>query len=143
MKLAPPGRIAGDDMARRFQLAIEYDPQPRTTPAPRPRPRPSSWPPSARPGGSPRPTSALMRFRSRCCAATVWTHHDLGSAAYISRGKAVVSAGPLQISGFPGWVGWLFIHIAFLTGYRTASGLSSPCEWRRSHRAARACLALG
>ncbi len=33
-----------------------------------------------------------------------------------------MSAGPLQISGFPGWVGWLFIHIAFLTGYRNRLG---------------------
>ena len=49
-------------------------------------------------------------------------YHDLGSAAYISRGKAVMSAGPLQLSGFAGWVGWLFIHIAFLTGYRNRLG---------------------
>src|SRR5580692_1853960 len=49
-------------------------------------------------------------------------YRDLGSAAYISRGNAVMSAGPLQISGFPGWVGWLFIHIAFLTGYRNRFG---------------------
>jgi NADH:ubiquinone reductase (H+-translocating) len=49
-------------------------------------------------------------------------YHDLGSAAYISRGKAVMSAGPMQISGFAGWVGWLFIHIAFLTGYRNRFG---------------------
>ena len=48
--------------------------------------------------------------------------HDLGSAAYISRGNAVMSAGPMQISGFAGWVGWLFIHIAFLTGYRNRFG---------------------
>ncbi len=43
---------------------------------------------------------------------------DLGSAAYIARHKAVVSAGPLHLSGFFGWLTWLFIHIAFLTGYR-------------------------
>jgi NADH dehydrogenase len=49
-------------------------------------------------------------------------YHDLGSAAYISRGNAVMSAGRLQISGFLGWVGWLFIHIAFLTGYRNRLG---------------------
>ena len=49
-------------------------------------------------------------------------YHDLGSAAYIARGNAVMSAGPLQISGFAGWVGWLFIHIAFLTGYRNRLG---------------------
>jgi NADH:quinone reductase (non-electrogenic) len=54
--------------------------------------------------------------------AKPFRYRDLGSAAYISRGKAVMSAGPLKISGFPGWVGWLFIHIAFLTGYRNRLG---------------------
>jgi NADH dehydrogenase len=49
-------------------------------------------------------------------------YHDLGGAAYISRGNAIMTAGPLQISGFLGWVGWLFIHIAFLTGYRNRLG---------------------
>ncbi len=49
-------------------------------------------------------------------------YRDLGSAAYISRGRAVVSAGPLQLGGFPGWCIWLFIHIAFLTGFRNRVG---------------------
>jgi NADH:quinone reductase (non-electrogenic) len=49
-------------------------------------------------------------------------YRDLGSAAYISRGNALMSAGPVKLSGFPGWVGWLFIHIAFLTGYRNRFG---------------------
>ena len=49
-------------------------------------------------------------------------YRDLGSAAYIARGRAVVSAGPLNLSGFVGWVFWLFIHIAFLTGFRNRIG---------------------
>jgi NADH dehydrogenase len=49
-------------------------------------------------------------------------YRDLGSAAYISRGRAVVSVGKLQFGGFPGWVVWLFIHIGFLTGYRNRVG---------------------
>ena len=49
-------------------------------------------------------------------------YRDLGSAAYISRGRAVVSAGPLQVGGFLGWVMWLFIHITFLTGFRNRVG---------------------
>ena len=49
-------------------------------------------------------------------------YRDLGSAAYIARGQAVVSAGRLHLSGFPGWVAWLFVHIAFLTGYRNRVG---------------------
>jgi NADH:quinone reductase (non-electrogenic) len=49
-------------------------------------------------------------------------YRDLGSAAYISRGRAVVSVGRLQFAGFPGWTVWLFIHIGFLTGYRNRFG---------------------
>jgi NADH dehydrogenase len=49
-------------------------------------------------------------------------YYDLGSAAYISRGYAVVSAGRLRLHGFAGWAAWLFIHIAFLTGYRNRLG---------------------
>jgi NADH dehydrogenase len=49
-------------------------------------------------------------------------YRDLGSAAYISRGKAVVSAFKLNFGGFAGWWVWLFIHIGFLTGYRNRIG---------------------
>src|ERR1700722_19252400 len=55
-------------------------------------------------------------------AARPFKYRDLGSAAYISRGQAVVSGGPLKLSGFAGWVAWLFIHIAFLTGFRNRAG---------------------
>src|SRR6185312_7474270 len=49
-------------------------------------------------------------------------YHDLGSAAYISRGHAVVSAFKMHFGGFLGWVMWLFIHIGFLTGFRNRLG---------------------
>ena len=49
-------------------------------------------------------------------------YRDVGSAAYIARGRAVVSAGPLRLSGFVGWIFWLLIHIAFLTGFRNRVG---------------------
>jgi NADH dehydrogenase len=49
-------------------------------------------------------------------------YRDLGSAAYISRGKAVVSAFKMNFGGFAGWWVWLFIHIGFLTGYRNRVG---------------------
>jgi NADH dehydrogenase len=45
-------------------------------------------------------------------------YRDLGSAAYISRGHALLQAGPVKLSGVFGWLGWGFIHIAFLTGVR-------------------------
>jgi NADH dehydrogenase len=49
-------------------------------------------------------------------------YHDLGSAAYISRGRAVVSTRKLHFGGFIGWVAWIFIHIGFLTGWRNRIG---------------------
>src|SRR6516164_4218045 len=49
-------------------------------------------------------------------------YRDLGSAAYISRGSAVVSVGKLHFSGFIGWWVWLFVHIGFLTGFRNRIG---------------------
>jgi NADH dehydrogenase len=55
-------------------------------------------------------------------AAKPFRYRDLGSAAYISRGKAVVSVGRLRLAGFIAWWIWLFIHIGFLTGYRNRLG---------------------
>jgi NADH dehydrogenase len=49
-------------------------------------------------------------------------YHDLGSAAYISRGRAVVSVGRFRASGLIGWLAWLFIHLAFLTTFRNRLG---------------------
>jgi len=49
-------------------------------------------------------------------------YRDLGSAAYISRGRAVVSTRIMHFGGFIGWVAWLFIHIGFLTGWRNRIG---------------------
>ncbi len=49
-------------------------------------------------------------------------YHDLGSAAYICRGRAVVSAMGMHFGGFIGWVVWLLIHIGFLTGWRNRIG---------------------
>jgi NADH dehydrogenase len=54
-------------------------------------------------------------------------YRDLGSAAYLSRGHAIVSAGPLHFGGFGGWLVWLFIHLAFLTGYRNRA--SAVLTW--------------
>ncbi|HEY3482320.1 MAG TPA: NAD(P)/FAD-dependent oxidoreductase [Streptomyces sp.] len=47
---------------------------------------------------------------------------DLGSAAYICRGRAVVKVGRMHLSGLFGWLAWLFIHLAFLTGFRSRLG---------------------
>ena len=55
-------------------------------------------------------------------ATKPFRYHDLGSAAYLSRGNAVVSVRRLKFAGFFGWIVWLFIHIGFLTGWRNRVG---------------------
>lgn len=49
-------------------------------------------------------------------------YRDLGSAAYIARRHAVVQSGRLRLSGYPGWLAWGVIHIAFLAGVRNRMG---------------------
>ncbi len=68
-----------------------------------------------------------------------YRYRDLGSAAYISRGHALLQAGPIKLAGFFGWLGWGLIHIAFLTGLRNrfstlATWLGSIARARRTDR---------
>ena len=45
-----------------------------------------------------------------------FTYRDLGSVAAIGRFRAICSVGRLRLSGFAGWVVWMFVHLAFLNG---------------------------
>jgi NADH:ubiquinone reductase (H+-translocating) len=60
-------------------------------------------------------------------SAKPFKYRDVGSAAYLSRGRAVMSVGPLRVSGFLGWLAWLAIHITFLTTFRNR--LSALLTW--------------
>jgi len=69
-----------------------------------------------------------------------YRYRDLGSAAYISRGHALLQAGPVKLYGLLGWFGWGFIHIAFLTGVRNrfstvGTWLATIARANRSDRA--------
>nr|WP_231988750.1 NAD(P)/FAD-dependent oxidoreductase [Mycobacterium sp. 1274761.0] len=74
-----------------------------------------------------------------------YRYRDLGSAAYISRGHALLQAGPVNLSGLLGWLGWGFIHIAFLTGVRNR--FSTVATWlatiARANRGDRAFILGG
>ena len=45
-------------------------------------------------------------------------YHDKGSMATIGRASAIAHLGKLELSGFPAWLAWLFVHILFLIGFR-------------------------
>lgn len=45
-------------------------------------------------------------------------YFDKGNLATIGRAAAVAEFGKVHVSGFLAWLGWLFIHIFFLIGFR-------------------------
>ncbi len=45
-------------------------------------------------------------------------YKDRGIMATIGRAAGVAQRGRLRLSGFLGWVAWLFIHLLFLVGFR-------------------------
>ena len=47
--------------------------------------------------------------------------------ATISRFRAVATLGRLQIGGFVGWLMWLVVHLAFLTGFKNR--FSALANW--------------
>ena len=50
--------------------------------------------------------------------AAPFKYKNLGDMATISRFQAVASIGPIRVAGFLGWLLWLFVHLAFLTGFK-------------------------
>jgi NADH dehydrogenase len=47
-----------------------------------------------------------------------FSYHDKGSMAVIGKARAVAQIGRLKFGGFPAWLVWGGIHIAFLIGFR-------------------------
>jgi NADH dehydrogenase len=54
-------------------------------------------------------------------------YHDKGSLAVIGRGRAVADFGRFHLTGLIGWWFWLFLHIAYLAGFRNR--VSVLLEW--------------
>ncbi|MDQ6779257.1 MAG: NAD(P)/FAD-dependent oxidoreductase [Actinomycetota bacterium] len=60
----------------------------------------------------------VRRVRNADAAPTRFRYHDLGTLASISRSYAVAELGPIKATGLIAWVLWLFVHLAFLTGFK-------------------------
>jgi len=60
--------------------------------------------------------NVLRRLRGQ--PTRPFSYHDRGSMATIGRAAAVAAIGRLRLSGLPAWLAWLFVHIAFLIGFR-------------------------
>ncbi|TNE68853.1 NAD(P)/FAD-dependent oxidoreductase [bacterium] len=54
---------------------------------------------------------------------------DKGSLAVIGRNEAIASIFGMQLSGFPAWVIWIFIHIAYLIGFDNRAMVLFQWAW--------------
>jgi NADH dehydrogenase len=58
-------------------------------------------------------------------------YRDKGNMATIGRAAAIADFGWARIAGYAGWLLWLFVHIAFLIGFRNR--LSVMMQWFLSY----------
>jgi NADH:ubiquinone reductase (H+-translocating) len=58
-------------------------------------------------------------------------YYDPGNMATIGRNAAIADFGFLRVSGYLGWLLWLFVHIMFLIGFRNR--LSVLLQWAAAY----------
>lgn len=58
-------------------------------------------------------------------------YYDPGNMATIGRNAAIADFGFLRVSGYPGWLLWLFVHILFLIGFRNR--VSVMLQWAAAY----------
>jgi len=58
-------------------------------------------------------------------------YYDPGNMATIGRNAAIADFGFLRVSGYAGWLLWLFVHILFLIGFRNR--LSVMMQWAAAY----------
>jgi NADH:ubiquinone reductase (H+-translocating) len=54
-------------------------------------------------------------------------YYNKGDLATIGRNRAIAVFGSVQVSGYPAWLLWLFVHILYLVGFRNR--LSVLIQW--------------
>jgi NADH dehydrogenase len=63
--------------------------------------------------------------------------------ATIGRSRAIAQIGGLELSGFVAWLGWLFIHLITLIGFRNRLYVLSEWFWAYLTRERSARLITG
>jgi NADH dehydrogenase len=62
---------------------------------------------------------------------TAFRYIDPGNMATIGRNNAIADFGFLRVSGYLGWLLWLFVHILFLIGFRNR--VSVMMQWAAAY----------
>ncbi|WP_192498615.1 NAD(P)/FAD-dependent oxidoreductase [Ornithinimicrobium pratense] len=56
-----------------------------------------------------------------------FVYRDKGSMATVSRFRAVMKRGNLELTGYPAWVAWLAVHLFYIIGFK--SQLTTLMHW--------------
>ena len=56
-------------------------------------------------------------------------YHDKGSMAVLGRAAGVADLGRFKLSGYWGWLGWLFIHLAYLARFENRILVLTQWAW--------------
>jgi NADH dehydrogenase len=56
-------------------------------------------------------------------------YKDKGTMATIGRNAAVVQLGRFRVTGFPGWVTWLVVHLWYIIGFRNRAVVLASWAW--------------
>jgi NADH:ubiquinone reductase (H+-translocating) len=56
-------------------------------------------------------------------------YKNYGNAATIGRGSAVIDLSSFRLSGFVGWIFWIFLHIFWLIGFRNRFVVLTEWAW--------------
>ena len=93
------------------------------------------------PGGRPLPGLAPVAIQqgehaARSILAAVegetvapFRYRDRGSMATVGRGFAVLSRGRVRLSGFLGWLGWLFVHLLQVNEFENRALVLTQWAW--------------
>jgi NADH dehydrogenase len=57
-------------------------------------------------------------------------YRDPGTMATIGRKAAVVKLGWIELTGFPAWIFWLFVHLMKLVGFRNRIAVLVDWAWQ-------------
>jgi NADH:ubiquinone reductase (H+-translocating) len=78
-------------------------------------------------GGAHAAKNVLRAIRGE--ALQPFRYRDYGTMATIGRGSAVGDVFGLKISGWFGWLFWIFLHIFWLIGFRNRLAVMSEWAW--------------
>ncbi|NOX66832.1 MAG: NAD(P)/FAD-dependent oxidoreductase, partial [Chlorobi bacterium] len=56
-------------------------------------------------------------------------YFDKGKLAVIGRNEAIADFRNFQVSGFPAWILWVFVHIGYLVGFNNRLQVMMKWAW--------------